>query len=73
MPCSILQKGKTGAVSIVEAVLPRRVWRAGLGHTPMPTGTWNQGLLLTYAGQSPSWELSSSTIHPNPDSLSESL
>lgn len=80
MSCSILQEGKTGAVTIVETVLPKRVWRAGLGHTPMPTGMWNGGVLqtflsvqFTHAGQSPSRELSSSTIHPNPDSPSESL
>lgn len=67
-------------ISIVETVLRKRAWRAGLGHSPVPTGACSRGVLLNvlsvqfaHAGQSPSRELSSSTIHPNPDSPSESL
>lgn len=81
-PVAFSRKGRLvwAVVSLVETIFPKRVWRARLGHTPVPTGARNWGVLLTFlsvqlarARQSPPRERSSSMIHPNPGSSSESL
>lgn len=81
-PVAFCREGRLvwAVVSTVETISPERAWRAGLGRTAVLTGAGNRGVLLTFlsvqlarAGQSPPRELSSSTIHPNPGSSSESF